>query len=225
VLPAGTPRGPSFLILANDEGTAWTRAVWRDEDGTARIGAEAQAREVPPGSYRVCALVGDESGADLHETGTTLFVAPTARACLVTTEAPPALRRAWIRKSRTRPNLDAVTVGEATPLLGTPITVSGWCFAPGRGRPLAWIARWGGRGRRRFMIAESFARQDVAAHLAESDALTAGFEIQLPLAALRDGSVRVFQVYERGAVALPGFPGHVVAMIPAGAGAAGTGGD
>ncbi|PIK72945.1 hypothetical protein CS379_11145, partial [Methylobacterium frigidaeris] len=221
VLPAGTRRGPSFLVLEGDgleghEGTAWARASWQDEDGTTRIGAEAQAREIPPGHYRVRALIGDEGGADLHETGTTLFVAPTARACLVTAEPPPALRRAWIPQVRGRPNLDAVTVGEASPLLGTPVTVSGWCFTPGRGRPLAWIARWGARGRRRFMIAESFARQDVAAHLAEADAVTAGFEVQLPLAALRDGSVRVFQVYERGAVALPDFPRHVLGMIPAG---------
>jgi glycosyltransferase involved in cell wall biosynthesis len=215
VLPDGARRGPASLILENDQATAWTRAVRRDEDGTARLGVEAQMREIPPGRYRLCALIGDEDGADLHDTGTTLFVAPTTRACLVTSDPPPALRRAWIPRARTRPNLDAVTVGEATPLLGTPVTVAGWCFAPGRGRPLAWIARWGGRGRRRFMIVESVARQDVAAHLRDDDALTAGFEIQVPLDALRDGTLDVFQVYESGAVALPDFPRHVVTMVPA----------
>ncbi|AWB23213.1 group 1 glycosyl transferase [Methylobacterium currus] len=214
-VPEGARRGPSFLVLTGDEGTAWARAQWRDEDGTAWIGIEAQVRDIPPGPYRVSALIGDESGADLYETGTTLFVAPTARACLVTAEPPPALRLAWIPPVRSRLNLDAVTVGEASTLLGTPVTVAGWCFAPGRGRPLAWIARWGARGRRRFMIAESVTRQDVAVHLRDSDALNAGFEIQLPLDALRDGSLRVFQVYERGAVALSGFPRHVLGMIPA----------
>jgi hypothetical protein len=120
------------------------------------------------------------------------------------------LRRAWIKRVRSRPNLDAVAVGEASSLLGPAVTASGWCFVPERGRPLAWIARWGARGQRRFMIAESFARQDVAAHLNDPDALSAGFEIQLPLAALRDGSLRVFQVYERGTVALPGFARHIL---------------
>ncbi len=226
-LPPGTRRGPAFLVLEGEAGTAWTRAVWHDENGTERIGTEAQIRNIPPGPYRISALIGDEAGrthprgadlpkagADLYETGATLFVAPTARPCLVTAEPPPALRRAWITRVRSRPSLDAVTLGEASALLGTPVTVSGWGFTPGRGRPLAWIARWGERGQRRFMIAESFARQDVAAHLKDADALTAGFEIQVPLAALRDGSLRVFQVYERGAVALPDFPRHVLGMIP-----------
>ncbi|MGF3026000.1 glycosyltransferase family protein [Methylobacterium aquaticum] len=214
--PAGTRRGPAFLILEGEANTAWTRAVWHDEDGTERIGAEAQIRDIPSGDYRLCVLIGDEDGADLHETGTTLFVSPTARPCLVTAAPPPALRRAWITRVRSRPSLDAVTLGETSPLLGPPVTVAGWGFTPGRGRPLTWIARWGTGGRHRFMIAESFARQDVAAHLGESDALTAGFEIQLPLAALRDGSLRVFQVYEAGVVALPDFPRHVLGMIPAG---------
>lgn len=213
-LPGGTHRGPAVLVLEGEAGTAWTRAVWHDADGTDRIGVEGQIRDIPPGSYRVGVLIGDETGADLHETGTTLFVAPTARPCLVAAEPPPALRRPWIRQVRSRPSLDAVTVGEASSLLGIPVTVSGWGFTPGRGRPLAWIARWGTGHGRRFMIAESFARQDVAAHLKDDDALTAGFEIQLPLAALRDGSLRVFQVYERGAVALPDFPRHVLGMIP-----------
>ncbi|MGX7704436.1 glycosyltransferase family protein [Methylobacterium sp. Gmos1] len=214
LLPVGARRGPCYLVLENDTGTAWTRAVGHDEGGTTRIGAEAQMREIAPGHYRLCALVGDGDGADLHDTGTTLFVAPTARACLVTAEPPPALRRAWIPRARTRPNLDAVAVGEATPLLGTPVTVAGWCFLPGRGRPLAWIARWGGRGRRRYMVAEGVTRQDVAAHLRDDDALSAGFEILLPLDALRDGTLDVFQVYETGAVALPDFSRHVLGMIP-----------
>ncbi|MET7243551.1 glycosyltransferase [Methylobacterium sp. EM32] len=214
LVPDGARRGPSYLILSSDAGTAWTRAARRDEDGAVRLGAEAQMRDIPPGCYRLRALIGDESGADLHEAGTTLFVAPGTRACLVTAETPPALRRAWIARARSRPNLDAVTIGEASAILGTPVTVAGWCFASGRGRPLAWIARWGGRGGRRFMIAESITRQDVAAHLADSDALTAGFEIQLPLDALRDGTLSVFQVYESGTVALPDFPRHVLGMIP-----------
>lgn len=214
VLPAVTRRGPAFLVLTGEAGTAWTRAVWHDEDGAERVGIEAQIREIPPGPYHVGVLIGDETGAELYETGAMLFVAPTTRPCLVTAEPPPALRRAWIRTVRSRPSLDAVTLGEASSLLGTPVIVSGWGFTPGRGRPLAWIARWGTGRDRRFMIAESFARQDVAAHLKDEDALTAGFEIQLPLAALRDGNLRVFQVYERGAVALPDFPRHVLGMIP-----------
>ncbi|WP_053078596.1 glycosyltransferase family protein [Methylobacterium tarhaniae] len=213
-LPAGTRRGQPFLVLEGDEGTASTRASWREEDGTERIGAEAQVRAIPPGSYRLAALVEHEDGADLHETGAALFVSPSTRACLVTAEAPPALRRAWIPRVRSRPSLDAVAVAEVSSLLGASVTASGWCFVPGRGRPVALVGRWGARGARRFMIAESFARQDVAAHLRDDDALTAGFEIQLPLAALRDGTLTVFQVYERGAVALPAFPRHVAAMIP-----------
>ncbi|OAS17515.1 hypothetical protein A5481_27360 [Methylobacterium platani] len=218
-LPAGARSGQPVLVLEGDGGTAWTRAAWTGEtsdDGAARAGAEARVREIAPGTYRLGVAIQGEDGADLHETGTTLFVAPSSRPCLVTAEPPQALRRAWIRRVRSRPNLDAVALGEASTLLGTTVTVSGWCFVPGRGRPLAWIARWGtGRGRR-FLVAESFARQDVAAHLKEADALTAGFEFPLPLAALRDGALTVFQVYERGAVALAGFPRHVAGIIPAG---------
>ncbi|AWN47461.1 group 1 glycosyl transferase [Methylobacterium terrae] len=213
-LPAGARPGQPFLVLRSDHGTAFARAARREEGGAPRVGAEAQVREIAPGLYRLSVVVQGDDGADLHETGATLFVAPSARACLVTTEPPPALRRAWIKRVRSRPSLDAVTVGEASSLLGSTVTASGWCFLPGRGRPLAWIARWGTGRARRFMIAESFARQDVAAHLKDPDALTAGFEIQFPLAALRDGSLRVFQVYERGPLALSGFAGHVSSQIP-----------
>ncbi|MFH6782694.1 MULTISPECIES: glycosyltransferase family protein [Methylobacterium] len=213
-LPAGARDGQPVLVLEGEHGTAWARAAWREEAGTRRAGAEAQVREIPPGSYRLSVVIQGEDGAERHETGATLFVAPAARACLVTAEIPQALRRAWIRRVRARPNLDAATVGERSSLLGQAVTVSGWCFVPGRGRPLTWIARWGARGRRRFMIAESVVRQDVAAHLRDADALTAGFEIQVPLAALRDGSLRVFQVCEGGTVALADFARHVSDMIP-----------
>lgn len=218
-LPAGAGPGQPVLVLEGLQGAAWTRAVGREQDGTMRAGAEAQARDLAPGPYRLSVAIEDDPGAErpgaeLFETGATLFVAPSTRACLVTAAAPPALRRAWIPKLRTRPNLDAVVPGETSDLLGPSVAVSGWCFVPGRGRPLAWIARWGARGQRRYMVAECFARQDVAAHLKEADALNAGFEILLPREAVRDGMLRVFQVYEGGTVALPGFPGHVAGMMP-----------
>jgi hypothetical protein len=34
------------------QGAAWTRAVGREQDGTMRAGAEAQARDLAPGPYR-----------------------------------------------------------------------------------------------------------------------------------------------------------------------------
>ncbi|WP_279358339.1 glycosyltransferase family protein [Methylobacterium indicum] len=218
-LPADAGAGQPALVLEGPQGAAWTRAVRSEEDGTTRVGTEAQARDLAPGSYRLSVAVEDDPGAEprraeLFETGATLFVAPSTRTCLVTAEMPQALRRTWIPKLRTRPNLDAVVPGETSDLLGPSVAAAGWCFVPGRGRPLAWIARWGARGQRRYMIAECVARQDVAAHLKEADALTAGFDMELPRDAIRDGTLRVFQVYERGTVALPGFPGHVAGTMP-----------
>ncbi|TGD94628.1 glycosyltransferase family protein [Methylobacterium nonmethylotrophicum] len=214
-LPDGARRGRPYLVLEGEPGTAWTHAAWHDQDEAPRVGAEAQVRDLPPGDHRLLVLVEHDDGAELRETGTTLFVAPTARPCLVGAEPPLALRRPWIPRARSRPSLDAVAVAEeASSLLGTLVTVSGWCFVPGRGRPLAWISRWGARGQRRFMVVESVTRQDVAAHLREADALTAGFEFQVPLAAIQDGTLRVFQISERGAIALSGFVRHLAEKLP-----------
>ncbi|TNC12758.1 glycosyltransferase [Methylobacterium terricola] len=91
------------------------------------------------------------------------------------------------------------------------LSLWGWGFAEGRGRPLDVILHLKGDAQEIYAVSPPVPRGDVRAHLDEPDAEASGFSFDLDLDTLREGTyaIRLMQVYD-GAVIDLGAAGEAV---------------
>ncbi|MFD0933722.1 hypothetical protein ACFQ12_00775, partial [Methylobacterium trifolii] len=86
-------------------------------------------------------------------------------------------------------------------------------FVPGHGALLSTVAAWSEDGQPRYCISAGIARPDAAAHLGDGAARESGFDLCIPEAILRTGSVRLFQRYADRTLELAGFQRKVRARL------------
>ncbi|MEH3145220.1 MAG: glycosyltransferase [Methylobacterium frigidaeris] len=91
------------------------------------------------------------------------------------------------------------------------LSLAGWAFVEGSGRPLDVILHLKGGAQEIYAVSPPVLRGDVGAHLGRPEAEAGGFAFDLDLAELREGThaVRLMQVYD-GAVVDLGPVGEVV---------------
>lgn len=156
----------------------------------------AALRTIAPGSYAIGVLAEWPDRARFYGTGMRLCRTP-GRALSARLPRPPAgfRRPLWNWPHRLAGAVDDVTErtladGEAV------VTVRGWSFAGGLGAPLYTLALVADAdGREACCVGPPRSRPDVARRTGAPEAAFAGFELDLPRAALAGGRVRVFQRY------------------------------
>jgi len=190
------------LRLRGQDGTAWYARIGPAAagDGTVRLVAALTGLE--PGRY---AITFDGGRAPRGDLPPFLEIAPGPGRYRIDGAMPASFRRHFIKRLKRAPAIEWAARANVEGLGGI-VDCRGWAFARGLGPVLCTFALWdGATGRPQACIAARLARPDIAAHLGTSHALGGGFELGVPRAALRAGTVRFFQSYRRRTVEFAGF--------------------
>lgn len=192
--------GPSYwTTVRSDQPFAAGAAV--AGSGYARLSLRTRLSGIEPGVYRLMLAHVYDRRLSWIESGSQVFVPPPGFSFLWTDVAPEALARKRVKSTDPRLTIDNV---EPTGRLGFAavdlVRVRGWSYAKDLGDPVCWIFSWSVAGQSTFCITEGQRRADVLKHIKGPRALVCGFDVCVPDAALSHGSLRLFQVCEKGTV-------------------------